>query len=267
MLQLKSEEFVGPKSNIKVLNRSPQFDYPEHCHDFSELVLIRSGSGVHIVNGKQKVVFPNTLACISDNDYHLYVDNRDLILMNVLYNKEQLNLSARAVGVIKHLESEPTNLLITQEFFEPIFSIVNNMRSEQQREYKHSDAMVSLLFEQLLLTIDRLNITHLDNSPLMNAIVYLCNNYKAPDLSVNQICESFKVSPRVLANKIHQMTGLSTNKFFNQLRIRKAITLIETGLPITDVAYYVGYNDSNYFSTKFKGITGKSPREYKSHFV
>ncbi|WP_432453950.1 MULTISPECIES: helix-turn-helix domain-containing protein [unclassified Agarivorans] len=265
MLHLKSEEFVGTKSSIKVLNRDPQFDYPEHCHDFSELILVSAGSGVHIVNGLQKVVLPNTLACVSDNDYHQYVDNRDVTLVNILYNKHQLNLSPKAVNVIKHLEDGATNLLITEDSFEPILAIADNMRIEQQREYKHSEVMVSLMFEQLLLTIDRLNMTQIDNSPLMNAIVFLINNYREQDLSVQQICDSFQVSSRALSNKISQLTGSSTNKFLNQLRIRKAMTLIETGLSITDVAYRVGYNDSNYFSTKFKCITGQSPSAYKSH--
>ncbi|WP_432464647.1 helix-turn-helix domain-containing protein [Agarivorans sp. QJM3NY_33] len=83
--------------------------------------------------------------------------------------------------------------------------------------------------------------------------------------TVQSVAWGFQVSSRALSNKISQLTGSSTNKFLNQLRIRKAMTLIETGLSITDVAYRVGYNDSNYFSTKFKCITGQSPSAYKSH--
>ncbi len=263
MLQLKSEELVGADSCIKVLNRRPQADYPEHCHDFSELVLISSGSGLHMINGKQTVILPNTIACVSDKDYHQYADNRDVVLVNILYNKDQLDLGPKAVDVIKNLENRATNLLITEEHFTPLMALAENIYQEQHTHEAHSRCMQSLMFEQLILMIDRLNISHIDNSPMMRAIVYLSNNYKDQELSVHQICDEFKVTPRALNKKISQLTGLSTNKFLNQLRIKKAIRLIESGQPITDVAYYVGYNDSNYFSTKFKGLTGKTPREYR----
>ena len=124
MLRLKSEEFVRHGENIKVLNRAPQSDYPEHCHDFSEIVLISSGSGTHIVNGTQKVVLPNTLTCICDNDYHQYVDNHNVTLLNIIYDKHQLNLSSRAVNAIKKLENGSTNLLLTEDTFNRYYRLL-----------------------------------------------------------------------------------------------------------------------------------------------
>ncbi len=262
MLILKSEEYVGHESPIKALIRDPQLDYPEHSHDFSELVLVSAGSGIHMVNGDHSVVLPNTVACVSEKDYHQFADNKDVALLNILYNKNQLSISRSAADVIKRLEGNHSHFLINDEAFQRLDYIGLQIRSEQENGNLHSQAMVSLLFEQLLLFLDRLDSDKFQGSPVMQAIVYLCNNYQTQDLSVNQICDIFQVSTKNLSNKLVELTGLSTNRFINQLRIRKAMTLLQTGLSVTDVAYRVGYNDSNYFSTKFKAVTGQLPRTY-----
>jgi AraC family L-rhamnose operon regulatory protein RhaS len=39
--------------------------------------------------------------------------------------------------------------------------------------------------------------------------------------------------------------------------------LQSTDKSITDIAFEVGYKDSNYFSTKFKRFTKKTPSQYR----
>ncbi len=262
MLLLKSDEYVGPEKSVKVLSRTPQQDYPEHCHDFSELVLVRSGSGIHIVNGHQSVLLPNTIACVSEKDYHLYADNKDVTLLNILYNKSHLALSRVAADIIKRFESQHSHFIINDEAFNRLFFIGQQIRSEQDSNLPHSQMMVSLLFEQLLLFLERLDSDKYQANPVMQAVIYLCNNFYDQNLSVHNICDIFKITSKSLNSELSQLTGMSTNRYINQLRIRKAMILLKKGLSITDVAYQVGYNDSNYFSTKFKTVTGQLPTAY-----
>ncbi len=42
--------------------------------------------------------------------------------------------------------------------------------------------------------------------------------------------------------------------------------LSDTKLDITQIAYDVGYNDSNYFSRCFKKFMNMTPRDYRSQF-
>ncbi len=266
MLHLTSEEYVGEHSNIRIVERSPQPDFPEHCHNFSELVLVRAGHGMHVVNGEQSIILPNTMACVSSRDYHLFSENQNVMLLNVMYSKERLSLSSKTVDVIKKLESDKQNFVVNESAFHKIYSIAEHIKNEEILEDSYSNQMQLLLFEQLVLMIGRLSFERYQQSPVMNAIIYLCNNFKNADVSVNQVCTLFSVTQKSLGSKINEMTGLTTKRFINQLRIREAKLLLSRGKSVTEVAHLIGYNDSNYFSTKFKLSTGLSPKEYlKSH--
>ncbi|MCE0495883.1 helix-turn-helix domain-containing protein [Vibrio salinus] len=262
MLFLKSDEYVGHKTSVNILSRDPQLDYPEHSHDFCELILVSSGIGSHTVNDKFSVMLPNTVACVSEKDYHQFSDVHDLVLLNVAYKKEFLSIGNDSVDVIKKLENDSSHFMVLENDFKRINHIALKIKEERENQGIHSGVMTSLLFEQLLLSIDRLSIGAFDNSPVMQAVIYLCNNYHIQSLSVNRVSEMFKVSPKVLSNKLVQLTGLSTNRFINHLRVRRAVPMLRRGRSITDVAFSVGYNDSNYFSTKFKAVTGMSPRSF-----
>lgn len=53
-------------------------------------------------------------------------------------------------------------------------------------------------------------------------------------------------------------------RYFMKLKMEKAKELLcQNGNSVTDIAYMLGYNSSQTFSTQFKRVTGKTPCEYK----
>ncbi|MEP3932587.1 helix-turn-helix transcriptional regulator, partial [Rhodopirellula bahusiensis] len=53
-------------------------------------------------------------------------------------------------------------------------------------------------------------------------------------------------------------------KYLIQVRIQEASRLLRsTDRSITDIAFDVGFSDSNYFSRQFRTHLGLSPREYR----
>ena len=60
------------------------------------------------------------------------------------------------------------------------------------------------------------------------------------------------------------MSGLSLRAYINALRIRDAVVYLEnTDMPISEIAYTLGYEDSKYFSTVFLREKGCSPSAYR----
>jgi AraC-like DNA-binding protein len=96
------------------------------------------------------------------------------------------------------------------------------------------------------------------------AIEYIRKNIDS-DLGLDVIASAINISPYELSRKFNKETKNTITNYINILRINEAIHLFENSdLPITEVAFMVGFNDSNYFAKVFKKITGVSPSEYKS---
>ena len=48
---LRSDDFFADKSlRLELLDRNPQIPYPLHTHDYSELVIVTGGSGIHVTD-------------------------------------------------------------------------------------------------------------------------------------------------------------------------------------------------------------------------
>lgn len=84
------------------------------------------------------------------------------------------------------------------------------------------------------------------------------------ELIVDDLVKEMAVSRSVFFKKLKTLTGLAPVEFIKEVRINKAIKLIESGeFSITQVAYMVGINDPRYFSKCFKQKMGMTPSEYR----
>jgi AraC-like DNA-binding protein len=73
------------------------------------------------------------------------------------------------------------------------------------------------------------------------------------------------VSRTVFYHKIKTLTGLTPIDFLRQKRLSIAAQLIaQSDYNVSEIAYNTGFNDTKYFSRKFKEYFGMTPSEYKT---
>ena len=76
--------------------------------------------------------------------------------------------------------------------------------------------------------------------------------------------ETLVVPKRTLARRMVEVTGLSANNFLGRMRLCQAMRLLaNTTDPITDIAFACGFNDSNYFSSRFHQEIGITPSQFR----
>ncbi|HCT9766495.1 TPA: helix-turn-helix domain-containing protein [Klebsiella pneumoniae] len=77
--------FKAGISTVAIEPRLPQSAFPEHHHDFHEIVIVEQGSGIHVFNGQPYTIGGGSVCFIRDHDRHLYEHTDNLCLTNVLY--------------------------------------------------------------------------------------------------------------------------------------------------------------------------------------
>lgn len=99
---------------------------------------------------------------------------------------------------------------------------------------------------------------------LADEIVQYIKQHHTQDITSRDICDHFSCSRSFMSTQFHKFTGKSIRAYINELRIEDAKNLLEhSSLNITEIAFLIGFCNSNYFSEIFKKHTGLSPMQYK----
>lgn len=82
-------------------------------------------------------------------------------------------------------------------------------------------------------------------------------------LSITQICRDNLIGRAQLERCFHEQTGGGVIDYFGKLKIDAARQMIREGrLNFTQIAARLGFRSVQYFSRRFKALTGMSPSEY-----
>ncbi|KKI94031.1 AraC family transcriptional regulator [Bacillus sp. SA1-12] len=106
-------------------------------------------------------------------------------------------------------------------------------------------------------------------SPVVRrARLFIEGHYTEPSITLEAVAQTLQVSPVYLSRVIKQELGMSFVNLVTNLRIKKAIQLLNsTDLPIVEISEQVGYDTQHYFSTAFKKVMGVSPIKYRKGLV
>lgn len=99
---------------------------------------------------------------------------------------------------------------------------------------------------------------------LMERVMRVINgNISSPDFTVEKLAEEVGISRVHIYRKLKELTNQSASDFIRNTRLTTAARLLSEGRQsISEVSRLVGFTNPDYFSTVFKKLYGKTPREY-----
>ncbi len=134
--------------------------------------------------------------------------------------------------------------------------ITNLIRMREGLKEKNSRAVLTEPGELVVGNPDDEFIAHLRN--------LVIGNISDESFGVNEMAHQTGISVSVLYRKLRALTGMTVNEFSKELRMKRAMQLLELGIyNVNEVATMVGFDDSKYFSKEFRKAFGKNPSEVK----
>jgi two-component system, response regulator YesN len=103
--------------------------------------------------------------------------------------------------------------------------------------------------------------------PVARRVQEYAEKHFAQTLRLEDIAEHFGYNSAYLGKAFKSVTGESFHAFLDRLRVERAKELLGTGGKVGEISALCGYKDTEYFSRKFKSLTGCSPSEYQESAV
>lgn len=118
--------------------------------------------------------------------------------------------------------------------------------------------------KSLQIAYTPLPLSHTQNNEFGKITGFIAQNYPNAELSLTDVQNGVGINGKAISKLIKENLQISFTDYLNQLRITEVKRLLkETKLPISDIAYKVGYNNISHFNRVFKGIIGKTPKAYR----
>lgn len=267
---------------IDIRTHTRFIEFPAHKHNYIEIMYMCSGKTTHIINGNTKVVlekgdllffnqfsyheiFPAGMEDIGINfiilpeffDEVLPMLNKDNALSNFLVNTLRQNTKQAS-----YLHYKVADIIPIQNLVENlVWDLINKQHNHRQID----QTTMGLLFMQLVNQTER--IEHDEENQVyhtiaIKALKYIEENYKTANLT--ELAKDLNHSISSLSKMIKSSTGSTFKELLQNKRLNQATHLLsDTKLPITDIIYMVGYDNTSYFHKIFREKYHISPKHYR----
>ncbi|RXZ83205.1 AraC family transcriptional regulator [Paenibacillaceae bacterium] len=258
---------------LKIIISPVEFGTSSHWHKELEIVYILEGSMQIELESAIYEMSQGDLLVIGSCDVHRYFANpRGCNKIIIQLDKSMFETCGEAYfsrrfaephlrpGQSLHAELEREMLKINHEISERLPGYDPAIKTSAY-------AIITAIVRGMKMaehTRDERSRRHEKLSRLENAICYIEQHYDK-DITLSQAAENNGYSVYHFSRFFKEATGHSFNDYLNMHRIRVGCQLLgDVTLPVTSIAYRIGFNSIETFNRVFKKQTGCTPSAYRS---
>ena len=276
-----SEWFHADGFPIAVERREPQGEFERHTHEFAELVIVTGGSALHVTGKEAWKLSRGDAFVITGRRPHEYRELQDLRLVNVLFQPRRLHLNLHDLRTLPGYHAlftlEPdwrerhqfqSRLRLNPRDLAVVGGLIDQLDAELRERSPGFGFLATALFMQVVGFLSRCygRARNRDSRSLLRiaeTISHLETQYTEP-IRLDDLARRAGMSKRSFIRAFQAATGSPPIAYLIQLRVNRAAALLRHDTEnITEVAFQVGFADSNYFSRQFRRTLGMSPRAYR----
>lgn len=256
------------------------FHLPIHSHTYYELIYIRKGSGIHLLNNNRLPYKSGDLFIISPEDQHHFEISRNTHFTFIKFTDSYFS-GHRLHCPDAFLSFAPENIMRNRllkeqklSMDEPCVTILRNTIENIVAYNCRKDVATSPLVYYQILSIfglikeatANLNIRIDNGQPDREELIsYIHQNiYDRSLIQIKSISAHFNISSTYFSDYFKKKFAFSYRKYLNEYRMK----LIEKRLAIpsltlTQIADEFGFSDESHFTHFFKKNKGVNPSFYR----
>jgi AraC-like DNA-binding protein len=254
----------------------------EHCHDFCELAIVKQGQGLQSLEGMDLPITAGDVFLLQGRQRHFYHDRKDLIMYNVMYNPDLIlwpeNELRCMPGYCAMFLLEPTyrkqhrfasRLHLKRLQLAYVQAICDEMEKECSERAPGYEIVLRAKLLELIAYLSRAYMqgesTETQALQRVGEVIGAMENNFSNDWKLDELAKIAHMSKSSLLTVFRKATGQTPIDYLMRLRIQRAMELLKNSdQTITEIAFAVGFNDSNYFTRQFRGAVGIPPRQFRT---
>lgn len=266
---------------ITVRTHTRFIHFPEHRHNYVEVIYVCQGSITNLIDGREVVIRQGELLFLNQYACHeILPAGEEDIAINFIILPEFFDVAYTMIGrnnvladflvdVLRqdgdrgeYLHFKVSEVLQIQNLLENmIYSLVTG----QENQKRMNQTTMGLLFLYLIDSVQYVEMRvpdQYDNMIAMTTLDYIEQNYRTATLT--ELCARLHLPIHALSRMVKKSTGFNFKELLQRKRLNKAVTLMcDTDLPISDIIAAVGYENSSYFHRVFRERYHMTPRNFR----
>lgn len=250
-----------------------------HSHDFAELVVVTTGSTMHVCAAGRRRLGRGSVVALRPGDWHGYEDNRDLCMFNIYVGGEIFDRELSWIrtdprlsrmlwpgdddrGVERTSHLDPPALHRVEEWL----PLLAGRPDPDAADHLQRIGMLLCVLGELASALGEVVVRREpDRHPAVVAATRLLDDYVADRWSLDELAGSVHLSRSYLVRLFSTELGVSPMTYLGRLRAERAAALLtDTDLPVGEIGRLVGWHDPNYASRRFRQYFRESPAGYRA---
>ena len=236
-------------------------------HDFTEIVCVIDGkagitadNNVHILSAGQLIVH-------EPNEFHkIWSDGEEV--ETVIFSFRATNfpslqskvfiLSPEQISEIKNIFHSAEKCLVLSG---------NDVKEIKPEMQLHASLLIKRLELFLLSVFTSNKVTNAKylsrSAENYTRILSVMQSNLYDALTATEIAKKCNMSVPAIEKTMIKFTGKSAIAYYNDMKMKRAIELLNDGASVKEAALTLGFSNQNYFSARFKKWSGENPSAFK----
>lgn len=241
--------------------------FPNHFHDYYVIGLMESGRRMLSCGNAKQTVSTGDVLLFNPGDCHACAqsDEGTLDYRGLSISQEvMLDLAEETTGRCD-LPSFSRNVVTNTEVSHRLCALHQQVM-RGSREFEKEEGLL-LLVSQLVQRYGQFSENRVPEcrEEVERACAFL-DEHHAEHIHLEDVCRYAGLSKSSLLRAFARSKGITPYCYLENIRVAKAMRLLEEGVPPAQAALRTGFFDQSHFTTCFRRFTGLTPGMYRDLF-
>lgn len=282
--EILEDQTIPVGRDVTGFSHLPFVDDHMHNHNHFEINYVYSGRARQQIDTEERILTTGEICIIAPNMQHnVLIDDEESFIISILVRKSTFDMIFG--NLLKHndllamffkdtlyRENQSNFLLFKSDNDGVVQKLIQDIMIESNSQLKYANEYAnSLVLQLFFILMRRYSSTVLyygqkpdayEQNQFSMILEYVQHHYTTVTLS--SLAEKFHYSESYLSRLFKRKLNMGFNKVIQNLKLEKAKELLlETHMSIAEIADYLGYESSDYFTKIFRKHYNQTPSMYR----